>query len=128
MPSESRRKIEDAARKFFALPLEEKRKVSRDEVNPLGYFDTEHTKNVRDWKEVFDLVVSSPAFIPASPDPDEKELNELINQWPQYPPELRYKFHQLRHSHYSELLDFFVLIELIYTGRSVKNMLEKRKN
>ena len=70
--------------------------MSRDEVNPLWYFDTEHTKNVRDWKEVFDFVVSSPAFIPASPDPDEKELNELINQWPQSPPEFRYKFHQLR--------------------------------
>ncbi|CBI32489.3 jasmonate-induced oxygenase 2 [Vitis vinifera] len=89
VPSESRRKIEDAARKFFALPLEEKRKVSRDEVNPLGYFDTEHTKNVRDWKEVFDFVVPTPAFIPASPDPDDKELKELTNQWPQYPPELR---------------------------------------
>ncbi|RVW49776.1 Protein DMR6-like oxygenase 2 [Vitis vinifera] len=89
VPSESRWKIEDAARKFFALPLEEKRKVSRDEVNPLGYFDTEHTKNVRDWKEVFDFVVPTPAFLPASPDPDDKELNELTNQWPQYPPELR---------------------------------------
>ncbi|XP_059591869.1 jasmonate-induced oxygenase 2 [Vitis vinifera] len=89
VPSESRRKIEDAARKFFALPLEEKRKVSRDEVNPLGYFDSELTKNVRDWKEVFDFVVSTPTVIPVSPDPDDKELKELTNQWPQYPPELR---------------------------------------
>ncbi|RVW49764.1 hypothetical protein CK203_070039 [Vitis vinifera] len=53
MPLESRRKIEDAARKLFTLPL--------------------------DWKEVFDFVVSSLAFIPASPDPDDKELKELIN-------------------------------------------------
>ncbi|RVW49775.1 Protein DMR6-like oxygenase 2 [Vitis vinifera] len=65
VPSESRRKIEDAARKFFALPLEEKR------------------------KEVFDFVVSTPTVIPVSPDPDDKELKELTNQWPQYPPELR---------------------------------------
>ncbi|WJZ83805.1 hypothetical protein VitviT2T_003454 [Vitis vinifera] len=128
VPSESRRKIEGAARKFFALPLEEKRKVSRDEVNPLGYFDSELTKNVRDWKEVFDFVVSTPTVIPVSPDPDDKELKELTNQWPQYPPELRYKFHQLRHNNYSELLIFFVLIELIYIGRYVKSMLEKWKN
>ena len=107
MPSESRRKIWDAARKFFALPVEEKRKVSRDEVNPFGYFDTEHTKNVRDWKEVFDFVVRTPAFGSASDDPDDKELIELTNRWPQYPPELRYKFHQLRHSHYSKLLSLF---------------------
>ena len=128
VPSESRRKILDAARKFFALPAEEKRKVSRDEVNPMGYFDIEHTKNVRDWKEVFDFVVRTPAFGPASDDPDDKELIELTNRWPQYPPELRYKFHQLRQSHYSDLLSFFVLIELIYIGRYVKNMLEKWKN
>ena len=102
--------------------------MSRDGVNPLWYFDTEHTKNVRDWKEVFDFVVSSPAFIPASPDPDDKELKELINQWPQYSPELRYKFHQLRQSHFNDLLGFLVLIEPIYTGRYVKNMLEKWKN
>ncbi|RVW49765.1 Feruloyl CoA ortho-hydroxylase 2 [Vitis vinifera] len=89
VPSESSRKIWDAARKFFALPVEEKRKVSRDEVNPFGYFDTEHTKNVRDWKEVFDFVVRTPAFGPASDDPDDKELIELTNRWPQYPPELR---------------------------------------
>ncbi|RVW49774.1 putative 2-oxoglutarate-dependent dioxygenase [Vitis vinifera] len=89
VPSESRRKILDAARKFFALPAEEKRKVSRDEVNPMGYFDIEHTKNVRDWKEVFDFVVRTPAFGPASDDPDDKELIELTNRWPQYPPELR---------------------------------------
>ena len=102
--------------------------MSRDEVNPLGYFDSELTKNVRDWKEVFDFVVSTPTVIPVSPDPDDKELKELTNQWPQYPPELRYKFHQLRHNHYSELLIFFVLIELIYIGRYVKSMLEKWKN
>ena len=67
--------------------------MRRDEVNPYGYYDTEHTKNVRDWKEVFDFTVSTPTFIPASPDPDDEELKELTNQWPEYPPELRYKFH-----------------------------------
>lgn len=90
VPPESRRKIEDAERKFFALPLEEKKKVRRDEVNPYGYYDTEHTKNVRDWKEVFDFSVSDPSFIPLSSDPDNQEIKQLINQWPEYPLEFRY--------------------------------------
>lgn len=89
VPLEKRQKIEDAARKFFGQPLEEKRKVRRDEKKVLGYYDTEHTKNVRDWKEVFDLNVVNPVKIPASPDPDDKEVSEWYNQWPESPPELR---------------------------------------
>ncbi|KAJ7967411.1 2-oxoglutarate and Fe(II)-dependent oxygenase superfamily protein, partial [Quillaja saponaria] len=54
VPLDKRQRIEDAARKFFAQSLEEKRKIRRDAVKFLGYYDTEHTKNVRDWKEVFD--------------------------------------------------------------------------
>ncbi|KAK4491376.1 hypothetical protein RD792_002115 [Penstemon davidsonii] len=84
-----REKIELASRKFFALPKEEKRKVSRDEMSPYGYYDTEHTKNVRDWKEVFDFTVQNPTIIPASHEPDDKELIELINQWPECLPDLR---------------------------------------
>ncbi|KAH7660894.1 Codeine 3-O-demethylase protein [Dioscorea alata] len=72
-------RIQAAAMEFFALPAEEKRKVKRDEVNPLGYYDSEYTKNVRDWKEVFDLVV--------------REYNDgllsLKNRWPEYPPAMR---------------------------------------
>ncbi|CAI9765545.1 unnamed protein product [Fraxinus pennsylvanica] len=89
VPLKCREKIELAARKFFALSKEEKKKVGRDEVNPLGYYDTEHTKNVRDWKEVFDVTVMNPTIIPASHDPEDKELKELINQWPENLPELR---------------------------------------
>ncbi|GLT39994.1 hypothetical protein SLA2020_141570 [Shorea laevis] len=89
VPLEKRQRIEDAARKFFALPLEEKRKVRRDEMQVLGYYDTEHTKNVRDWKEVFDLTVDDPIRVPASTDLDEKEVIEWHNKWPEYPPELR---------------------------------------
>ncbi|CAK9156266.1 unnamed protein product [Ilex paraguariensis] len=51
VPLERQKNLEVAARKFFALSKQEKKKVGRDEVNPLGYYDTEHTKNVRDWKE-----------------------------------------------------------------------------
>ncbi|KAJ0961041.1 hypothetical protein J5N97_000942 [Dioscorea zingiberensis] len=72
-------RVQAAAREFFALPVEEKRRVKRDDVNPLGYYDTEHTKNVRDWKEVFDFILNE----------SESDLLQLKNQWPEYPPELR---------------------------------------
>jgi isopenicillin N synthase-like dioxygenase len=39
---------------FFALPLAAKHRVLRTRENPWGYYDKELTKNVRDWKEVFD--------------------------------------------------------------------------
>ncbi|XP_055814772.1 protein DMR6-LIKE OXYGENASE 2-like [Solanum dulcamara] len=86
---ECREKIDLASRKFFALSKEEKRKVKRDELNSMGYYDTELTKNVRDWKEVFDFTVENPTMIPLTHEPDDKELKELHNQWPEYPPELR---------------------------------------
>ncbi|KAL6963943.1 hypothetical protein U1Q18_034949 [Sarracenia purpurea var. burkii] len=89
VPVGCREKIESAARKFFAQSTEEKGRVRRDERNPMGYYDGEHTKNVRDWKEVFDTVVEVPTVIPASPDPDDKELKLLFNQWPEYPSDLR---------------------------------------
>lgn len=50
---------------FFNLPAE-KRKARRDEANPQGYYGTEHAKNVRDWKEVFNFVVEDPTFIPSA--------------------------------------------------------------
>ncbi|KAH9656321.1 Fe2OG dioxygenase domain-containing protein [Citrus sinensis] len=89
VPSDKRRSLENMARKFFEQPLEEKRKVRRDEKKVVGYYDTEHTKNVRDWKEVFDFVVKSPCLMPASSDPEDKEIAETYNQWPDYPPEFR---------------------------------------
>ncbi|CAL9104700.1 unnamed protein product [Musa textilis] len=76
-----------ASRGFFALPPEERRRVRRDEVNPLGYYEAENTKNVRDWKEVFDFVVHEPAVIPSPGDAGGgvDRLIELRNQWPQFP-------------------------------------------
>ncbi|KAF2316595.1 hypothetical protein GH714_041936 [Hevea brasiliensis] len=85
VPLELRQKTEKVAKEFFDQSLEEKRKVKRNEVDPMGYYDSEHTKNVRDWKEVFDYLVLDPTLIPASADPDDKELRTLTNQWPQYP-------------------------------------------
>ncbi|KAJ9135596.1 hypothetical protein P3X46_032762 [Hevea brasiliensis] len=86
---EKREKIFNASKKFFAQPLEEKNKIRRDDKGALGYYDTEHTKNVRDWKEVFDFTAHNPIIIPASYKPDEKELTKLGNQWPEHPPDLR---------------------------------------
>ncbi|PRQ23270.1 putative ent-kaurene synthase [Rosa chinensis] len=87
--SDKLQKIEASAKKFFALPLEEKRKIRRDLNNVLGYYDTENTKNIRDWKEVFDFDVEDPTLVPASPDPEDDEETEWTNQWPEYPPEMR---------------------------------------
>ncbi|KAI4376010.1 hypothetical protein MLD38_013811 [Melastoma candidum] len=64
-------------------------KVRRDEKNILGYYEAEHTKNVRDWKEVFDVAAQEPTFAPASDHPDDREVVQWNNQWPEYPPELR---------------------------------------
>lgn len=89
VPLECRQRIESVSRKFFALSKEEKLKVKRDEENPLGYYDTEHTKNVRDWKEVFDFTVQNPAVIPASDEPEDEDVRKINSQWPQYPPEFR---------------------------------------
>ncbi|KAK3412440.1 hypothetical protein EUGRSUZ_I01191 [Eucalyptus grandis] len=49
----------------------------------------EHTKNVRDWKEVFDCTVQEPMPVAASPEDGEEAITEWINQWPEYPPGLR---------------------------------------
>ncbi|XP_051133300.1 protein DMR6-LIKE OXYGENASE 2-like [Andrographis paniculata] len=89
VPEQVRRRMESAAREFFRLETPEKKKVSRDEVNPTGYYDTEHTKNVRDWKEVFDFTVQDPTVIPASPDPADDELKVIANRWPEKPPAMR---------------------------------------
>lgn len=92
VPLELLAKVEDLGRRFFALSAEEKRKVKRDEVNAMGYHDGENTKNVRDWKEVFDFLVEDRTAIPASLEPDDQELRILINQWPLHPPEFRFFF------------------------------------
>ncbi|KAK7273940.1 hypothetical protein RIF29_15008 [Crotalaria pallida] len=89
VPFEVSRKVEIVADKFFKQSIDEKKKVKRDEVNAMGYHDGEHTKNVRDWKEVFDYLVEDTTQVPSSHEPHHKELRTLTNQWPQYPPDFR---------------------------------------
>ncbi|KVH93269.1 Non-heme dioxygenase N-terminal domain-containing protein [Cynara cardunculus var. scolymus] len=48
VPLESRERLMTVAKRFFDQPMEEKRKVRRDEVDPQGYFDNELTNNVKD--------------------------------------------------------------------------------
>ncbi|KAK7308569.1 hypothetical protein VNO77_42187 [Canavalia gladiata] len=89
VPSELSRRIEIEGKKFFEQSTEEKRKVKRDEFNAMGYHDGEHTKNVRDWKQVFDYLVENTALLPSSHEPHDLELMTLTNQWPQNPPHFR---------------------------------------
>ncbi|GLJ54730.1 hypothetical protein SUGI_1175610 [Cryptomeria japonica] len=81
-PDHLLRRVESAAADFFSLPVEEKRQVSRDAENPLGYFNTELTKNVRDWKEVFDFVPREEIQLPASGDAHDLATYTIKNQWP----------------------------------------------
>ncbi|KAK2665184.1 hypothetical protein Ddye_003758 [Dipteronia dyeriana] len=89
VPLELLSRIKKTSKEFFDLPLEEKKLAKRDEVNPMGYHDSEHTKNVRDWKEVFDFMAKDPTFVPASHEPDDTQLRTIRNQWPAHPPEFR---------------------------------------
>ncbi|KAL9241896.1 hypothetical protein vseg_015956 [Gypsophila vaccaria] len=73
-----------AGRDFFSLPADVKRRVSRDETNLLGYFDTEYTEAVLDCKEVFEFSVHEPTVMPGDP-----LGHKLFNRWPEHPSELR---------------------------------------
>ncbi|CAJ2654218.1 unnamed protein product [Trifolium pratense] len=89
VPLSLRQRLEEASRLFFAQSLEEKKKVARDEINPTGYYDTEHTKNVRDWKEVFDLLVKDPTLVPLNSDEHDDRVIQWSNPSPQYPSHFR---------------------------------------
>ncbi|XP_019092851.1 PREDICTED: protein DMR6-LIKE OXYGENASE 2-like [Camelina sativa] len=85
LPSDLRRRVDETMAEFFNLTTEEKRKVKRDEVNPMGYHDEEHTKNIRDWKEIFDYFLQDSTIAPATTEPEDTDLRKLTNQWPQNP-------------------------------------------
>ncbi|XP_058733847.1 protein DMR6-LIKE OXYGENASE 2-like [Vicia villosa] len=89
VPPSLTRKLDEASRLFFAQSLEEKKKVARDDYNPSGFYDTEHTKNVRDWKEVFDFFSHDPTLIPLTYDEHDDRVTQWTNQSSQYPPNFR---------------------------------------
>lgn len=69
----------DAARAFFAQPIDVKRDVSRTAENPWGFFDRELTRNVRDLKQVYDFGPS--------------DGRDIRPQWPQGMPQFRHAIH-----------------------------------
>ncbi len=52
---EVRRETQRQMETFFSLPVREKHAVIRTPENAWGFYDQELTKNVRDWKEIFDV-------------------------------------------------------------------------
>jgi len=89
VPLSIRKRLNEAARLFFAQSLEEKKKVARDEITPIGYYDKEHTKNVRNWIEVFDFFARDPTLVPLNCDENDDQVVQWSNPSPQYPPQFR---------------------------------------
>ena len=71
---ESRLEMIGAMESFFALPVGEKKAIERTEENHWGFYDQELTKNVQDWKEIFDV---------------GPEQGSCIPQWPTQPVDFR---------------------------------------
>lgn len=63
-------------RAFFALPTAEKRRIERTRANCWGFYDRELTKNVRDFKEIFDVGDAR----------NEGPMAGARPQWPEQPP------------------------------------------
>nr|BAD05850.1 putative Isopenicillin N synthase and related dioxygenases [Oryza sativa Japonica Group] len=75
VPEEVVARAAEAQRAFFALPPARRAAVARSEAAQMGYYASDHTQNVRDWKEAFDLV---PTRHPPPPPP----AGVLDNKWP----------------------------------------------
>jgi isopenicillin N synthase-like dioxygenase len=78
VPEATAARAVEAGRAFFALRPERKAAVRRTERAPLGYYDAEHTRNVRDWKEVFDIF---PRELPPAASADSELV--FVNKWPE---------------------------------------------
>jgi isopenicillin N synthase-like dioxygenase len=46
--------VRTAMESFFAQPLDQKNRIARSQDNHWGYYDRELTKNILDWKEIYD--------------------------------------------------------------------------
>jgi len=64
--------VHEQMRALFALPEAEKRAIERTATNAWGYYDRELTKNVRDWKQVYDV----------GPEVTTGPLAGQVPQWP----------------------------------------------
>ncbi|KAJ7200905.1 hypothetical protein O6H91_Y494400 [Diphasiastrum complanatum] len=81
--------LKELAVEFFRLPVSEKRLVGRSLLNPLGFSDIELTKNVRDWKEIFDFVIRGVLEVPAEFEGNSEAVHQFQNKWPLNPSGLR---------------------------------------
>lgn len=61
-------RLRNASRTFFSAPAPIREAVMRTRTNPWGFFDRELTKNVRDWKEIFDVGPRYGTSIPQWPE------------------------------------------------------------
>jgi isopenicillin N synthase-like dioxygenase len=71
--SELKARMHAQMHKFFALSLAQKLAIERTADNPWGFYDRELTKNVHDWKEIFDV----------GPDMPTDGLQGAQPQWPE---------------------------------------------
>ncbi|XP_066159467.1 naringenin,2-oxoglutarate 3-dioxygenase isoform X3 [Oryza sativa Japonica Group] len=103
VPEEVVARAAEAQRAFFALPPARRAAVARSEAAQMGYYASDHTQNVRDWKEAFDLV---PTRHPPPPPP----AGVLDNKWPDDLPGFREAMEE-----YGEAVEelAFKLLELI---------------
>ncbi|CAN6196309.1 unnamed protein product [Urochloa humidicola] len=106
VPEETVARVMKTQRAFFALPADRKAAVRRTEAAPLGYYESEHTMNFRDWKEAFDVVPQ------VTPPPAADVGGEIVleNKWPEDLPEFREALEEYA-KHMDEL--GFKLLELI---------------
>ncbi len=81
VPSALVERVAAEARRFFALPVAQKRALQRSKDNPRGYYDRELTKNARDLKEVFDFGLDPFPELP-SDHPKNRLPVDGHNQWP----------------------------------------------
>ena len=80
-------------RRFFELPKAAKHAVARTADNPWGYYDRELTKNVRDWKEIFDFAHPSDPELPHGQSYERRDSHHRkdagTNRWPAGLPEFQ---------------------------------------
>jgi isopenicillin N synthase-like dioxygenase len=72
-----------AMERFFSMPVDQKRRCERTADNHWGFYDQELTKNVQDWKELFDV---------------GPEFGHCVPQWPEGLP----GFQEITERHYSQ--------------------------
>jgi isopenicillin N synthase-like dioxygenase len=74
IPTALREEMLQQMARFFSLPTAQKRQCERTKQNHWGFYDRELTKNVQDWKELYDV---------------GPEHGQCLPQWPAQEPQFR---------------------------------------